>query len=119
MMDLLFEKGDLEIAQGDLELCASDIQAITQAVSIRLKTLQGEWFMDTQTGIPYLTEILGHKPSQRYLCHIFARQIGNIPGVEELSDFSLEEGLERRLNISLRIRLTDRREINITETVEI
>lgn len=119
MMDLLFENGDLAVIQGDLGLCSNDIQAITQAILIRLKTLQGEWFMDTKTGIPYLSEILGRKTNQRFLSHIFAQQIKSIPGVDDVSDFSLNEGPERKLDISLKIKLTDQREISISETVEI
>jgi hypothetical protein len=119
MMDLLLEEGDLKVFQGDLGFCVSDIQTINQAVSIRLKTLQGEWFMDTQIGIPYLTEILGQKPSERFLRHIFAKQIGNVPGVEKITEFNVELGQQRSLIINVRLRLTDDSEISIKELVEI
>lgn len=118
MMDFLFESGDMKVTQGDIELCKSDNQAIAQAISIRLKTLQGEWFMDTQVGIPYLTEIFGRKLSEQYLRHIFTKQIGSIADVEEITDFRLEES-ERSIGLNMVIRLKDRREIKINETMEI
>ena len=66
-MDFSLKSHDLAIANGDFALCATDKDAITQAIVMRLKTMSGEWFLDTITGIPYFTDIFGHKRNERFI----------------------------------------------------
>lgn len=53
MKDFALDRRDLEIANGDFALCHDEAHAIAQAISIRLKTFSGEWFLDTRVGLPY------------------------------------------------------------------
>jgi hypothetical protein len=67
MMDFALEQHDLSFSNGDLLLCPTDADAIAQTIVIRLKTFLGEWFLDENRGLPYLTQIFGKKLNERYL----------------------------------------------------
>jgi len=119
MMDLALHNNDLSYANGDINLCANDTLAIAQAISIRLKTLAGEWFMDSQIGVPYLTQILGQKRNDRFLRHTIVSAIESVPGVREITNFSVEQTDDRGMIISLEARLNNQTIIPIKASVEI
>jgi hypothetical protein len=119
-MDFSLHNRDLEIANGDFLLCATDIDAITQALSIRLKTLAGEWFLDTRVGLPYLTDILGKKVNERLLRKIVSDEAKTVLGTGELKDFVIEAGITAR---SIAIRFTailpNEKAITFNEAIEV
>lgn len=54
--------GDYTFGQGSANFLVDAPQspvAVTQSIQTRLKLLQGEWFVNTQAGVPYATQILG------------------------------------------------------------
>src|SRR6185437_10473262 len=103
----------------DIALCSSDKAALAQAITLRLKTLAGEWFLDTQVGIPYLTEIFGNKRRVRYLEMCVASEIKATPGVRELRDFQVQISNNRAASISFVASLSDETAININESLGI
>lgn len=117
-MDFALHEKDLKISNGDFQLCANNSDAIAQLVSIRLKTLAGEWFMDTSIGIPYFTEILGRKRNDRFLRHVILRQMETIPGVAQITNFQTQEDSLGGLSISFNVILNDQSAIPLNETVE-
>ena len=119
MMDLALDNNDLSYSCGDLSLCANDTLAIAQAISIRLKTLAGEWFLDSQIGLPYLTEILGQKRNDRFLRHAIVPVIESVPGVSEIANFSVEQTADRGITISFHARLNNQTIIPIKASVEL
>ena len=119
MMDLALHNNDLSYANGDINLCANDTLAIAQTISIRLKTLAGEWFMDSQIGLPYLSEILGHKRNDRFLRHAIVPTIESVAGVREITNFSVEQTDDRGIIIKLEARLNNQTIIPIKASVEI
>ncbi len=120
MMDLLLQNNDLMVAKGDFLMCATDIDAISQTISTRLKTLAGEWFLDSNIGIPYLTKILGKKRSDRFLQKLITDEIRTIPSVKELYNFSFNDGTESRsINVKFETILANQVTITINESVGI
>jgi hypothetical protein len=112
MMDLFLRHNevgvlDLDMSSGDIALCPTEYYCIAQTITIRLKTLAGEWFLDTSVGIPYLTEILGHKLNERFLRHLIMPEIQTIPGVLEITNFKAEEKADRGLTISFAVLMSD------------
>lgn len=75
-------------AQGDYQLgrfLSNSPAAVAQAVLTRLQLWQGEWFLDTSDGTPYLQGVLGHHTN--YDLEIQARILGT-PGVIEITDYA-------------------------------
>lgn len=118
-MDFSLKEHDLEIVDGDFALCRTDRDAIAQAIAIRLKTITGEWFMDTTLGIPYLTRIFGHKRSERFMRQMIVPTVEAVSGIKQIKDFTIEEGSARTINISFTALLTDRGHVAINESIGI
>lgn len=119
MMDFSLHNRDLEISNGDFALCDDEAHAIAQALSIRLKTLAGEWFLDENIGIPYLTHILGKKASERLLRKLVAEEIKSLPGVIDIKDFNVKQSQTTRgITIGFNAVLSDQTTITISESME-
>ena len=117
-MDFTLHENDFKFSGGDFQLCFNDTHAIAQAISIRLKTLAGEWFLDTSIGVPYFTEILGQKRNDRFLRQVLLSQIESMPEVHQITDFKVQENTVRSLTISFNVVLNNQSIIPINETVE-
>lgn len=117
MMDFSLNGRDLTTINGDFAVCTDDKAALAQAVSIRLKTLSGEWFMNTSVGIPYLSEIFGQKRSPLFIRQTILPHIEAIAGVKEVADFTMKEQAERKIFISFTAILNDGSSIKINESV--
>lgn len=117
MMDFSLGNNDLEIAEGDLAICRTDTHAVAQAITIRLKTLAGEWFLNTALGIPYLTEIFGHKRNGRFIRQVILLEIEAVPGVYQVRDFEVQEKTNRTLLISFIAISSDGTAINVNESI--
>lgn len=117
MMDFSLKGHDVEIVDGDFALCRTDRDAIAQAVTMRLKTIAGEWFLDTNLGIPYLTEIFGHKRNDRFIRQLMVPTIEAVPGVKQIKDFIIDEGSNRAIKVSFTAVLTDRTHVAINESI--
>lgn len=46
--ELVVQDGDLVLVRG--------VEAVRQAIEIRLRTFAGEWFLDLSRGLPYMTD---------------------------------------------------------------
>lgn len=95
----LDEGHDMTFGQG-IANYARDDEATAQSVRTRLMLLAGEWFLDTDAGVPYLQEIMV-KPANLPLAESVIKQtILETEGVAELRAFSMNYDREtRRLTI--------------------
>jgi len=118
MMDFSLRNHDLDISNGDLLLCPTDSDAIAQAIGIRLKTFSGEWFLDENRGLPYLSHIFGKKLNERYVRTLMTQEIKGVSGVLDVQSFQLApHQSERSLTISLNVILTDQKNLAINQIV--
>lgn len=117
-MDFSLRNYDLEITNADFALCQSEAHAIAQAITIRLRTLAGEWFLDTRAGIPYLSHILGKKQSEPLLRKLISEAIKSLPGIITIKEFVVKTGPgERSITISFNAVLSDQSTIVINESI--
>ena len=121
-MDLLLDTDPLSPSYGDLTwkngpltpdyTTQSRVDVVAQRLLIRLRSFQGDWFLDTSYGVPYWS-ILGRKIKKSAVDLIFQREILAENGVKELTFF--ESTFEnRKYTLSFRVKVTTGDE---TETI--
>lgn len=104
-MDLQLDTtGDLELTSaGDDLVLVDGGEAIAQDVRTRLRTFQGEWFLNPDIGMPYFQKILGQKPRYAFLVAIFTDAISQTPGIIKISDLVLDfNGEDRILSVNFK-----------------
>lgn len=79
--DMSFGSGRGDFAVG--------VEAVAQMVKTRLLLVRGEWFLDTDAGMPYLTEILGKSVDLARAEATFKAAIVSVEGVLSLTSFDL------------------------------
>ncbi len=70
-----------------IRLCESTEELTRQRVAITLRTFQGEWFADTEFGIPYFQTIFG-KNTKEATDSVYRSTIRGIDGVINIIDFT-------------------------------
>jgi hypothetical protein len=76
--------GDILIQNGKI----SFTESVGQRVSIALRTLKGEWFLDEKIGIPYFQKIFAEKITKTEVDLIMKNQISCVKGVEKIIEFN-------------------------------
>lgn len=83
MKTLLLDRSqwDLVIDSSANIALADEPYALAQDVASAVKTFLGEVWYDTQKGVPYWSDILGHLPPQSLICKHIERAALTVPGV--------------------------------------
>lgn len=81
--------GDLKIVNNKFVL-TTGLQAIKQHVKNRFEINLGEWFLDTDIGVPYYRDIFIKNPSFATVEGILKAVILQTPGVLVLEDFNFD-----------------------------
>lgn len=80
---------------------ASDADQLAQRVSIRLKTIKGEWFADPKAGIDYYEDVLGKNKNNVAISNIFKAEILNTPEITAITQFDiLQDTSTRQIKIT-------------------
>lgn len=80
------QKNDITAQNGILSFTGGASEVL-QRIRTRIRILKGEWFLNTEAGIPYFTEILGKKDTD-YLTLLLRQIITATDGVESISSLS-------------------------------
>lgn len=80
--------GDIAITNNNLTLVTAEDE-VKQRLEQRLKTFRGEWFLNVETGLPYLTDIMQKNINVGVVEGIFKTHITATPGVLEIMEFNL------------------------------
>jgi hypothetical protein len=93
-------------ADGDLDLTGGRLTLeddVAQRVQRRLRLIRGEWFLDLDAGVPWLTDILGRGVNIGLIRSVLRDAILGTEGVSALRDFVLDfDRDDRRLRVSFR-----------------
>lgn len=93
--------GDYTFGQGQGNFFINNADAVAQSCKTRLLLMAGEWFLDTTSGTPYNTQILGaHTRSTRDLA--IKSRILETEGVLELLEYS-SEVVDRDFRVDARV----------------
>ena len=84
-------------SRGNLAV-ASDLEDVRQRVVERLRFHSGQWYLDTQGGVPYRQEIFTRPVSAGLAAALITDQISQVAGVEAVRDVvATINASERRL----------------------
>lgn len=75
---------DLSIEGDDLVLFDRQEDSIRQRLAVGLSTVRGEWFLNTEVGLPLTSPLFAQKGSQTVLDAYIRRYITEFDGIEEL-----------------------------------
>ena len=73
---------------GTAVFLANSPEAVAQAILTRLRLWQGEWFVNTDDGTPYMTEILGKRYQGKNSDTAIIKRILGTPGVQQIDSYS-------------------------------
>lgn len=89
--------GDYQLGRGSLIFFQDTAEGVAQNVSTRLQLWRGTWFINTQSGTPWLQEILGKHEAVDV---VLRNRILETPGVISLEKFeSILDPNTRRLTV--------------------
>lgn len=109
-MDLLLNEdtNDLVFLNGACPVTQKLTDVVSQRLKITLYTFLGEWFLDTDIGVPYFQQIFGKVRSKSTVDLIFQRIIANDPDVIEILSFESElSATTRGYSMTFQVRVAD------------
>lgn len=107
--------GDYVLGTGQ-DFLVDSPESVAQAVQTRLGLYTGEWFIDTDDGTPWRTEVLGKYTLSTYDAVLKARILGT-PGVTQIDDYSSDfDGETRHLVVTATI-TTDYGQATVSSTL--
>lgn len=111
LMDIRNGVHDNVFVNGFCPVVTDPVGRVMQRLKIKLLTFKGEWFQDTEYGVPYWQEMLGYKVSKSRLDIIFQEAILEEEEVVEIVSFG--SSLDKRL-YSLEVQIRVRGETGTT-----
>lgn len=92
--------GDLQFVDGDLVMKPD----LAQAIGIALRFIRGEWFLNTETGVPYFERFFVKNPNLEHLRAILRETILSVPAVKRIEKLELAlETTTRRLTVTFAV----------------
>lgn len=110
MKDLLLVENTngLDIVNFDLSFTGGNTQYVQQKLYIKLKTVLGEWYLNTTVGLPWLTEIAKKNPDIDLIEDLIRAEILSEPLVNEITEFTIfYDNTSRTLDVSFIVKLVD------------
>jgi hypothetical protein len=80
--------GDLHLENGQLHFWDGQ-EARLQKTIMLLRFVKGEWFLNTDEGIPYFSHILVHNPNLRVIRALFKSALLATPGAASVKSLNL------------------------------
>lgn len=94
---------DYSFGNGQLDFYINVPAAVGQAVETGLMLWQGEWFLDTTLGMPWIAGVLG-KQTQGVADGTIQNQVINTTGVTDISSYqSTVNSIARSMNVVLAV----------------
>lgn len=81
--------GDIDTSFGDLILTTGS-EEIKQNIRIRLRFFQGEWFLNTDIGIPYFRSFFIKNPNLALIRSIIREAVEGVPKIQSVTKVNTE-----------------------------
>lgn len=111
---LLGNDNGLKIIDYDFAFTTPE-EYIRQKLKIVLSTFKGEWFLNTDVGMPFYQDMLGKNNDLSKIESIFIRAIKSVPEVIKILYIDIDEDKQTR-TISVKFAVTDK-DNNVIEIV--
>lgn len=95
---------DILFVNGAASMTTELGETLAQRLTIMLKTFMGEWFLNTEYGVPYYQSILGRKGGKDVVDGIFKRLIGDDAEVQSILEFESSLDSQRRYSMTFRVK---------------
>lgn len=112
---LLNGDNDLDLTTYNLRLAKTE-DYIVQKLGVKLRTILGEWFLDTSVGVPYFQDIFKKQIDPATVESVIKAAILESPGIVSLLSFDMSLSADRQLTVSFSVE-SDVGELQITETL--
>lgn len=116
MIDIALDPstGDLVFENFDLAL-VSDVDQVAQNLAIRLRFIEGEWFLNIFAGIPYYQYFFIKNPNQIQVETFLKDEISGTNGIQQITSFSSDfDGQSRKFIVNFAcVALTDKLEMEL------
>lgn len=109
-MDILIDEDSNDIVFTNGATPVTDTQKVTvsQRLKIRLQTFLGEYFLNTDAGVPYYQRIFGKVRNKATIDTIFQKQILSDEGVIEITSYSSSiDSASRLLSVEFTVRTNE------------
>ena len=87
---------DLIMDDGDLVLTTTRTEIAAQTLGITLNTYRGEWFLNTNFGVPYLQEIIGVARKKDIVDRIFLAEIAKNVYIDTINSYKSAYDMDQR-----------------------
>lgn len=114
---LVNNENNLETRNFGLDLTQNDMEYTLQKIRIVLGFIFGEWYLNTNIGIPYLEVIFIKNPDIDLIEDLFKAEILGISTVSEIVSFVLEADEQRQLLFAFTVRLTNDELLTIEDII--
>jgi hypothetical protein len=103
------QTNDIEAVGGKITLLSTVQQAVRQRLSIKFKTFQGEYFLDTTYGLPYRQQIIGKGRTKAEIDALYILEINRDPEVRRVNYFnSVYDPIKRDYKLDFEVVVDDR-----------
>ena len=86
---------DMSVEGGRIKRC-TDSEAVAQNVRERLLTVQQEWFLDLDQGLPWFTTLTGRNVDESTLKGYISSSVMNTPGVKVITEVNIKAAANSR-----------------------
>ena len=99
----LDEHGDMTFGAGRKNYLIDSAEAVAQCVLTRLRLIEGEWYIDTKEGTPYMSKIFGRGTESSSVLALQQRVLDS-PGVRRIVSIgAVHDAESRKAAISITI----------------
>lgn len=100
MADILLDRATHDVVTDGYDLSlVTGVDLIRQRIKQRILTIQGEWFLDTDAGLPWFDQIIGKGAEEQEISALLIQSIIETEGVDALVEFDLT--IDRRARTML------------------
>lgn len=103
LRDIALSNDGFIIKNGDI-IIIDGAEAVRQKLELSLTLWYGEWFLDTEKGMPYLTDVLGKQMLLTSVIAVIKMKIMEVEGITKIEKFLYEfDRKNRKLNIDFSV----------------